>query len=86
MRTWTFEKMNRPVFDSKIKTDEISSKERWIGFFLGPALVATVYAAVGGSYLNSFYTDVLHLNSLAAGMFLTLMPVIILLFFIPILI
>ena len=76
MRTWTFEKMNRPVFDSKIKTDEIGSKERWIGFFLGPALVATVYAAVGGSYLNSFYTDVLHLNSLAAGMFLTLMPVI----------
>jgi len=75
MRTWRFPQLNKPVFDSRIKSDEIGNKERWIGFFMGPALVATVYAAVGGSYLNSFYTDVLHLNSLAAGLFLTLMPI-----------
>jgi GPH family glycoside/pentoside/hexuronide:cation symporter len=75
MRTWRFPQLEKPVFDSRIKSDEIGNKERWIGFFMGPALVATVYAAVGGSYLNSFYTDVLHLNSLAAGLFLTLMPI-----------
>ena len=75
MKTWTFPTLEKPAFDSRIQSDEIGNKERWIGFFLGPALVATVYAAVGGSYLNSFYTDVLHLNSLAAGLFLTLMPI-----------
>ena len=26
------------------------NKERWIGYFLGPALVATVNGAVGGRY------------------------------------
>lgn len=76
MRSWTFPQLSKPLFDSRIRTDEITNKERWIGYFLGPALVATVNAAVGGSYLNSFYTDVLHLNGVAAGMFLSLMPVI----------
>ena len=76
MRIFEFKAMSKPVFDTRIKTDEIKNKERWIGYFLGPALVATVNGAVGGSYLNSFYTDVLHLNALAAGAFLTLMPVI----------
>lgn len=75
MKTWTFPLLEKKSFDSKITTDDIGNKERWIGFFLGPALVATVYAAVGGSYLNSFYTDVLHLNTLAAGLFLTIMPI-----------
>lgn len=76
MRTFEFKKLSNPVFDSRIKTDEVKNKERWIGYFLGPALVACVGGAVGGSYLNSFYTDVLHLNSFAAGAFLALMPVI----------
>lgn len=76
MRTWEFKNLSKPVFDTRIRTDEIKNKERWLGYFMGPALVATVYAAVGGSYLNSFYTDVLHLSSFAGGMFLALMPVI----------
>lgn len=76
MRTWEFKNLSKPVFDARIRTDEIKNKERWLGYFMGPALVATVYAAVGGSYLNSFYTDVLHLSSFAGGMFLALMPVI----------
>lgn len=76
MRTFKFNVLDKPAFDSTIKTDEINNKERWIGYFLGPALVATVNAAVGGSYLNSFYTDVLHMNAIGAGLFLTLMPII----------
>lgn len=76
MNQFTFPRLSGKGFDSRIKTDEIKNSERWIGYFLGPALVATVYAAVGGSYLNSFYTDVLHLSGFAGGMFLTLMPVI----------
>lgn len=76
MKTLEFEHLSKAVYNSRIKTEEIKNKERWLGYFLGPALVATVYATVGGSYLNSFYTDVLHLNGLAAGLFLSLMPVI----------
>lgn len=75
MRIWTFPLLSRPVFDTRIKTDEVKNKERWVGFFMGPALVATVYFAAGGQYLNGFYTDVLHLSSFAGGMFLSLMPV-----------
>jgi len=76
MRTFTFPKLNNAGFNSKIHSDSIKNSERWIGYFLGPALVATLYAAVGGSYLNSFYTDVLQLGGLWGGLFLTLMPVI----------
>ncbi len=76
MRTFRFKALDKPIFDSRIKTDEIKNKERWLGYFLGPALVATVSGAVGGSYLNSFYTDVLHMNAIAGGAFMALMPVI----------
>lgn len=76
MKTWKFEKLSKRAFDSRISSDEVKNKERWLGYFLGPALVATLYAAVGQSYLNSFYTDVLHMNAIAAGLFMTLMPVI----------
>lgn len=76
MGNWEFRQLSKPVFDSRIKTDEIKNRERWIGYFLGPALVATLYCSVSGSYLNSFYTDVLHLGGVAAGVFLSLMPVI----------
>lgn len=76
MRTFQFKKLSNPIYDSRIKTDEVKNKERWLGYFLGPALVACASGSVGGSYLNSFYTDVLHLNSFAAGAFLALMPVI----------
>lgn len=76
MKTWKFEKLSKPAFNSRITSDEVKNKERWLGYFLGPALVATLYAAVGQSYLNSFYTDVLHMNAIAAGLFMTLMPVI----------
>lgn len=76
MRSWKLTWLSKPAFDSRIKSSEVTKTEQWLGYFAGPALVATLYAAVSGSYLNSFYTDVLHLNSLAAGAFLTLMPII----------
>lgn len=76
MRTFRFKMLDHPVFDSRIKKEEVGNIERWVGFFGGPALVATVYCMVAGSYLNTFYTDVLHLGTVAGGLFLTLMPVI----------
>ena len=76
MRTFLFKALDKPRFDSRIRTDGIRNKERWLGYFLGPALVAMVNGAVGGSFLNSFYTDVLQMNAIASGAFLALMPVV----------
>lgn len=76
MKKFYLKGMSQKAFQTRIRTDEVKGAERWIGYCLGPALVATLNAGVGGSYLNSFYTDVLGLNALAGGLFLTLMPVI----------
>jgi len=75
MKVFSFRQLDRKAFDSRIKSDTVKNTERWIGFFLGPALVATSYATVSGAYLNLFYTDVLHIGSIGAGLFLALMPV-----------
>ncbi|MDO4622066.1 MAG: MFS transporter [Eubacteriales bacterium] len=76
MRTFYLRKFDKPILSSKIKNEKVTNKERWLGFCIGPALVTTLYAGVSGSYLNSFYTDVLGLNALAGGTFLALLPII----------
>ncbi|MCD8188795.1 MAG: MFS transporter [Clostridiales bacterium] len=76
MKTFQLKAFSKPIFNSKVKSDQVKNSERWLGYFLGPALVATLYAGAGGSYLNTFYTDVLGLSALAGGLFLTLMPVV----------
>ncbi|MCD8068777.1 MAG: MFS transporter, partial [Lachnospiraceae bacterium] len=63
------------LFKTRIRANEVTGAERWLGYCLGPALVTTLNAGVAGSYLNSFYTDVLGLNAVLGGLFLTLMPV-----------
>jgi GPH family glycoside/pentoside/hexuronide:cation symporter len=63
-------------FNSRIKSANVQNRERWLGFFLGPALVATVNGFCGGGYLNMFYTDVLKMSALGGGLFLTMMPII----------
>jgi GPH family glycoside/pentoside/hexuronide:cation symporter len=54
----------------------VQNSERWLGFFLGPALVACISTICSQSYLNAFYTDVLKLSPIAGGAFLALMPII----------
>lgn len=76
MKTFKFQVLSKKVFNSRTNKETVKNSERWLGFCLGPALVASLYAGVSGSYLNQFYTDVLHLNALAGGLFLTLMPVV----------
>lgn len=75
MKTIYLKSFEKPAFASRVKTEEVHYPERWLGYCIGPALVATLYAAVGQTYLNVFYTDVLGLNALAGGLFLTLMPI-----------
>ena len=65
------------ALDSRIKSANTTSAEKWLGYFLGPVGAATLNFTVI-SYLNVFYTDVLGLtNGFAwAAAFLALFPII----------
>ncbi|MDF2513239.1 MAG: putative transporter [Herbinix sp.] len=62
------------VFDTRIKSDQISKKERWLGYFLGP-MGAMFLNFILGTYLNVYYTDVLNLSGVWNGIFLTIFPI-----------
>ena len=68
--------LSSKVFDSRIKSANITNPERWLGYFAGPAFVMTMFYISGQSYLNMFYTDVLNLTPIAGGMFLALLPIV----------
>ena len=60
---------------SRITSDKVTGKERWLGYLLGPA-GALLLNAVLGTYLNVYYTDVLKLGGLWGGAFLVIFPII----------
>ncbi|MBR4192906.1 MAG: MFS transporter [Oscillospiraceae bacterium] len=60
---------------SAIKTPEVQTKEKWLGYLLGPA-GALLLNAVLATYLNVYYTDVLNLTPLWGGLFLAIFPII----------
>ena len=66
---------DRKSFQTKITSDQVTGKEKWLGYLLGPA-GALLLNAVLGTYLNVYYTDVLKLGSLWGGAFLVIFPII----------
>lgn len=66
--------LSLPIFNSKIKSQNVTKKEKWLGYFLGPC-GALLFNAIMATYLNIFYTDVLDLNWVWGGMFLVLFPI-----------
>ena len=60
---------------SLIKSPEVTRKEKWLGYLLGPA-GALLLNAVLATYLNVYYTDVLNLTPLWNGLFLAIFPII----------
>lgn len=70
-----FNFLSKPVFHSRIKSDEVKASEKWLGYLLGPA-GALLLNAVLGTYLNVYYTDVLNLTTVWGGMFLTVFPIV----------
>lgn len=60
---------------SRIDSGEVSRKEKWLGYLLGPA-GALLLNAVLGTYLNVFYTDVLGLTTAWGGAFLVVFPIV----------
>ena len=59
----------------RIRSSEVTGKEKWLGYLAGPA-GALLLNAVLATYLNVYYTDVLNLTPLWGGMFLTVFPII----------
>ncbi|MBO7354304.1 MAG: MFS transporter [Lachnospiraceae bacterium] len=60
---------------SLIRSGEVTKKEKWLGYLLGPA-GALLLNAVLATYLNVYYTDVLNLTPLWGGVFLTVFPIV----------
>lgn len=63
------------ALQSRVRTDQVSRSERWLGYLLGPA-GALLLNAVLATYLNVYYTDVLKLTTVWGGSFLVVFPII----------
>ena len=60
---------------SRIRSENVTAKEKWLGYLLGPA-GALLLNAVLATYLNVYYTDVLKLTGVWGGVFLVIFPII----------
>ena len=67
--------LNSKKLNSKIKSKNVTNKEKWLGYLIGPA-GALLLNAVLATYLNVYYTDVLDLTTVWGGIFLTIFPIV----------
>ena len=72
MKTKIFE---NKLLKSRIRSESVGAKEKWLGYLLGPA-GALLLNAVLATYLNVYYTDVLNLTHIWGGIFLTVFPIV----------
>jgi len=63
------------LFQSSIRSQNVSGKERWLGYLIGPS-GALLLNAVLATYLNVYYTDVLNLTTVWNGLFLVAFPIV----------
>ena len=73
MKTGAF--LDRKAFQSRVHTTDVSRKEKWLGYLLGPA-GALLLNAVLATYLNVYYTDVLKLTHIWGAAFLVVFPIV----------
>lgn len=64
-----------PLLASRIGSEDITKKEKYLGYLLGPT-GALLLNGVLASYLNVFYTDVLNLTIVGGGLFLAIFPIV----------
>ena len=67
--------LDNKILDSRVRSESVTKKEKWLGYLLGPA-GALLLNAVLATYLNIYYTDVLDLTGVWGGMFLVVFPII----------
>lgn len=63
------------LFDSRVHSQNVTGKEKWLGYLIGPC-GALLLNAVLATYLNVYYTDVLNLTGVWGGVFLTVFPIV----------
>ena len=66
--------LEKRIFNSRVKSDNVKAGEKWLGYLIGPA-GALLLNAVLATYLNVYYTDVLNLTHIWGGVFLTVFPI-----------
>ena len=69
------EMLSAKLFDSRIHSQNVTGKEKWLGYLLGPC-GALLLNAVLATYLNVYYTDVLKLTTAWGGAFLVVFPLV----------
>lgn len=62
-------------FDSRIHSEKIEKKEKYLGHFLGPVSVILMNAILS-NYLNVYYTDVLDISGIWGGVFIGAFPIV----------
>lgn len=55
-------KLSSPVWDSRIRSNQVTHSEKWLGYLIGPA-GALLLNAVLATYLNVYYTNVIKLKA-----------------------
>lgn len=68
------EKFSAPLFNSRIRSENVEGKEKWLGYLIGPC-GALLFNAILATYLNIYYTDVLGLSTFLGGLFLVIFPI-----------
>ena len=66
-------RLSAGIWDSRIHSQSVTGKEKWLGYLLGPC-GALLLNAVLATYLNVYYTDVLKLTTVWGGAFLVVFP------------
>lgn len=67
--------LDNKIFNSRIRSQNVTGKEKWLGYLLGPC-GALLLNAVLATYLNVYYTDVLKLTTVWGGVFLVVFPLV----------
>ncbi len=65
--------VNARIFNSRIHSKNVTGKEKWLGYLIGPC-GALLLNAVLATYLNVFYTDVMAVGEWWGGLFLVVFP------------
>ena len=67
--------LSKPIFNSRIVSNNITAKEKWLGYLVGPAGALLINALLAQGFLNVFYTDELGMSGIWGGMFLVIFPI-----------
>ena len=80
--TWFWEReqamqdfLSGKLFNSRILSEKVGKKEKYLGHFLGPISVILINSILS-NYLNVYYTDVLDISGIWGGVFIGAFPIV----------